>query len=110
MKLLGLIKGKDAALVGMGVAIGSLGLKALKSEQAHRLYVRGVAMGLRAKEGYERVVEEAKAQADDIVAEAAYLNMRRADDQVPAAGDAGAADKTVAAPGQPAPDASAQTA
>lgn len=107
MKLLGLIKGKDAALVGMGVAIGSLGLKALKSEQAHRLYVRGVAMGLRAKEGYERVVEEAKAQADDIVAEAAYLNMRRADDQVPAAG---AADTTAAAPGQPAPDASAQTA
>lgn len=107
MKLLGLIKGKDAALVGMGVAIGSLGLKALKSEQAHRLYVRGVAMGLRAKEGYGRVVEEAKAQADDIVAEAAYLNMRRADDRAPAAE---AADTTAAAPDQPAPDAGAQTA
>ena len=36
-------------------------------------YVQGVACGLRARNAYQDIVEEAKAQVDDIVAEATYL-------------------------------------
>lgn len=63
-----------ALLVGAGFLLGTAGLKALQSEPAKRLAVQGVAAGMRAKAGYEDIVEQAKAQVDDIVAEAAYLN------------------------------------
>ena len=63
-----------ALLVGAGFLAGTLGVKAVTSECAKKLAVQGVAAGLRAKQGYENVVEQAKAQVDDIVAEASYLN------------------------------------
>lgn len=63
-----------ALLVGAGFLLGTAGLKALQSEPAKRLAVSGVAAGMRAKAGYEDIVEQAKAQVDDIVAEAEYLN------------------------------------
>ena len=63
-----------ALLVGAGFLAGTLGLKAVTSDAAKRLAVQGVAAGMRVKAGYEDVVEQAKAQVDDIVAEAAYLN------------------------------------
>lgn len=77
MNISSILKGKNAALLGAGFLIGSVGLKALTSAPAKRLYVQGVACGLRAKEAYEDVVEEAKAQVDDIVAEAVYLNAQQ---------------------------------
>jgi hypothetical protein len=49
-------------------------LKALKSQPAKRLAVGVVAQGLKVKSGCEGVLEEAKAQLGDIVAEAEYLN------------------------------------
>lgn len=61
-------------LVGAGFLAGTLGMKALTSAQAKKCYVRGVAAGLRVKQGYENIVEQAKAEVDDIVAEANYLN------------------------------------
>lgn len=73
-----------ALLVGAGFLAGTLGVKAVTSECAKKLAVQGVAAGLRAKQGYENVVEQAKAQVDDIVAEAAYLNS--AEDDVCACG------------------------
>ena len=63
-----------ALLVGAGFLAGTLGLKAVTSDAAKRLAVQGVAAGMRVKAGYEDVVEQAKAQVDDIVAEASYLN------------------------------------
>ena len=41
---------------------------------AKRVYVEAVAAGLRAKQACEDTVERARAEMDDIVAEAAYLN------------------------------------
>lgn len=65
---------RNGLLVGAGFLLGTIGLKALTSPTAKRCYVQGVAYGLRAKESYSNIVEEAKAQVDDIVAEATYIN------------------------------------
>ncbi len=65
---------KSGLLVGLGVLVGSLGLRALTSNTAKKVYVQGVAKGLQAKSAYENIVEQAKAQVDDIVAEAKYIN------------------------------------
>lgn len=64
---------RNGLLVGAGFLLGTVGLKALTSQQAKQCYVKGIAYGLRAKESYENIVEEAKAQVDDIVAEATYM-------------------------------------
>lgn len=63
-------------LVGAGFLLGTVGVKALTSPQAKRCYVHGVAGALRVKQGYEEIVEQAKAEMDDIVAEANYLNSK----------------------------------
>lgn len=68
-------KAKGGLLVGAGFLIGTLGVKALTSPAAKKVYVQGVAKGLQAKSSYENIVEEAKAQVDDIVAEANYINV-----------------------------------
>lgn len=78
---------RNGLLVGAGFLLGTVGIKALTSPMAKRCYVQGVACGLRAKESYSSIVEEAKAQVDDIVAEASYLNRPQSsesekDDQV----------------------------
>ncbi|MBE6469827.1 MAG: DUF1490 family protein [Coriobacteriaceae bacterium] len=65
-----------ALLVGAGALAGVLGAKLLKSDRVRNLAVQGVAAGMRAKAGYEDIVEQAKAEVDDIVAEAGYLNGR----------------------------------
>lgn len=67
-----------ALLVGSGFLLGTLGVRALKSKFVKNLAVQGVAAGMRAKSGYEDIVEQAKAQVDDIVAEAEYLNAEAA--------------------------------
>ena len=67
-------KTRNALLLGAGFLMGTIGVKALTSERAKRVYVQGVAKGLQAKSYYEDVVEQAKAQVDDIVAEASYIN------------------------------------
>lgn len=52
---------RNGLLVGAGFLLGTIGLKALTSPTAKRCYVQGVAYGLRAKESYANIVEEAKA-------------------------------------------------
>lgn len=69
-----------AALVGIGALLGAVGIKAVTSDTAKRLAVQGVAAGMRVKAGYEDIVEQAKAEVDDIVAEAEYLNSEMAAD------------------------------
>ena len=59
-------------LVGAGFLLGTLGVKALKSEPAHKAAVATNAQGLKLKEGAESLVDEAKAEFDDILAEAGY--------------------------------------
>ncbi len=58
--------------VGAGFLLGTLGVKALKSEPAHKAAVYTIAQGLKAKESAETIVDEAKAEIDDILAEAGY--------------------------------------
>ena len=74
-------KVRGGLLVGAGFLLGTLGVKALTSKQARACYVKGVACGLKAKEGYERIVEEAKSQVDDIVAEASYISCTSSEDK-----------------------------
>lgn len=59
-------------LVGAGFLLGTLGIKALKSEPAHKAAVATTAQVLKLKEGAETIVDEAKAEFDDILAEAGY--------------------------------------
>ncbi|MFR8829944.1 MAG: DUF6110 family protein [Eggerthella lenta] len=68
-------KKKSGLLVGAGFLLGTVGVKALTSTTAKKCYVQGVAQGLRAKATYENIVEQAKAEVDDIVAEATYISV-----------------------------------
>ena len=81
---------KNVGLVAGGFLLGTVGVKALTSPTAKKCYVQGVAAGMRAKAAYEDIVEQAKAEVDDIVAEASYLTVK-------ADADADAADADEAA-------------
>lgn len=72
-------KTRNALLLGAGFLLGTVGVKVLTSPAAKRVYVQGVAQGLRAKSTYEDIVEQAKAEVDDIMAEAAYLSAKGSD-------------------------------
>lgn len=68
-------------LVGAGFLLGTLGVKALKSEPAHKAAVYTIAQGLKAKESAETLVDEAKAEFDDILAEAGYNKEEAAEEE-----------------------------
>ncbi|WP_418864330.1 DUF6110 family protein [Slackia exigua] len=61
-----------AWLVGIGVLIGTAGLKVLKSKPAKQLYVDALVGGMQVKETASTLVDEAKAEFDDLMAEAEY--------------------------------------
>jgi hypothetical protein len=66
--------GKNDVLFALGgFLLGTLGVKALKSQPVKKFAVGAVAQGLKVKSGCEGVLEEARAQFGDIVAEAEYL-------------------------------------
>lgn len=50
-------------LVGAGFLLGTLGVKALKSEPVRKAAVATVAQGLKVKEEAESIVDEAKASS-----------------------------------------------
>ena len=58
----------NALLVGGGFLLGTVGVKAVTSAPAKKAYVQGIACGLRAKNCYQDMVEQAKAEVDDMVA------------------------------------------
>ena len=60
-------------LVG-GVALGTLGVKALTSKPAKKLYVQGIAAGMRCKDSYQDMVEQARCEVDGMVEAARYEN------------------------------------
>ena len=73
-------EGKDAImgacthwlLVGAGFLAGTAGIKFLKSRPFHDAMVAAAVQGMKAKAEYEGIVEAAKAQYDDIMAEADF--------------------------------------
>lgn len=75
---------KSGLLIGAGFLLGTVGVKALTSDTAKKCYVQGVAKGLQAKSAYQNIVEQAKAEVDDIVAEANYINVQASSDAAPA--------------------------
>lgn len=74
---------KGGWLIGAGFLLGTVGVKLLTSQTARKCYVHGVAKGLQAKAAYEGIVEQAKAEVDDIVAEATYLSVQTASEPAP---------------------------
>ncbi|CAM2854710.1 DUF6110 family protein [Slackia exigua] len=67
-----------AWLVGIGVLVGTAGLKVLKSKPAKQLYVDALVGGMQVRETASTLVDEAKAEFDDLMAEAEYA--RNGDD------------------------------
>lgn len=64
---------KYALFTGLGFLMGTAGIKVATSETARKGYVHAMAQGMMAKSEYENIVEQAKAEYDDIKAEASYL-------------------------------------
>lgn len=60
-------------LIGLGFLLGSAGLKMLTSERAKNIYVKGIAEGIKIKSSAEELVERAKENVDDLVAEAEHV-------------------------------------
>ena len=60
-------------LVLGGFVLGTAGMKAVQSRAAHKAYVRGTVCALQCKDYVSRIVDEAKANCDDILAEAEQI-------------------------------------
>ena len=65
----------NTLLVGGGFLLGTAGIKLLTSAPVKNACV---ACGMRIKNGYQDMVEQAKAEVDDMVAEAAYITQSEA--------------------------------
>ena len=65
-------------LIG-GVVLGQAAPRILSSNAAKKVYVQGIAAGMRAKSTYLDLVEQARAEVGDMVAEATYLNTKEAE-------------------------------
>lgn len=61
-----------------GVLFGTAGIKVLSSKDAKKVYVKGTAAALRAKDCVMDTVTSIQAGAEDIVAEAKALNEEKA--------------------------------
>ena len=64
---------KNFLWTGLGFLIGTVGIKAATSETAKKGYVHAMAQGMKAKSDYENMVEQAKAEFDDLKAEAEFI-------------------------------------
>ena len=63
----------NCLFTGLGFLIGTVGLKAVTSQTAKKGYVHAMAQGMKAKAEYQNIVEQAKAEFDDLKAEAEYI-------------------------------------
>lgn len=68
-------------LVAGGFLLGTVGVKAVRSKQFRNACVRVTACGLEAKDYVEYVLDEAKAECDDILAEAEELKAQEAEEK-----------------------------
>ena len=64
---------KNALFTGLGFLIGTVGIKAATSKTAKKGYVHVMAQGMKCKAGYQDLVEQAKAEFDDMKAEASFI-------------------------------------
>ena len=64
---------KNFLWTGLGFLIGTVGLKAATSQTAKKGYVHAMAQGMKAKSEYNDIVEQAKAEFDDMKAEAEFI-------------------------------------
>jgi hypothetical protein len=75
-------------LLAAGFALGTLGVKAAKSKPAKQLYVHAIAKGMQAKSAGEDLIEQARVEIDDVLAEASYINEQEAGDAAASASTA----------------------
>lgn len=68
---------KNANLFAAGLALGTLGLKILTSNDAKKVYANIVAAGLRAKDSALATADKVQASSTDILAEANEINEKR---------------------------------
>ena len=64
-------------LFAAGLALGTLGLKILTSNDAKKVYANIVAAGLRAKDSVLATADKVQASSTDILAEANEINEKR---------------------------------
>ncbi len=64
---------RNTLFTALGLAIGTVGIKALTSNTAKRGYVHAMAQGMKVRSDYEVMIEQAKAEFDDMKAQAEYL-------------------------------------
>jgi len=70
---------KNILFTGLGFLIGTAGLKAATSQTAKKGYVHAMAQGMKVKSNYESMVEQAKAEFDDMKAEAEFISVSEED-------------------------------
>lgn len=70
---------KKWLFTGLGFALGTAGLAVLKSDMAKKGYVRAMATGMKVKKSYQEIVEDAKAEYEDMVQEATYISVSEAE-------------------------------
>lgn len=73
------INWKTVGLIAGGVALGTLGVKILKSDEAKKVYTNATAKVLRAKDCVMTAVSHVKENAEDIVADAKEINEKKAE-------------------------------
>lgn len=69
----------NTLLVGGGFLLGTARHQAAHQRSGKERLRAGLACGMRIKNGYQDMVEQAKANVDDMVAEAAYITQSEAD-------------------------------
>ena len=62
-----------------GAVLGQVVPKILTSNTAKQCYVKAIAAGMRAKSAYLDLVEQARAEVGDMVAEATFINTKTAE-------------------------------
>jgi hypothetical protein len=76
--MVGMVNKQAFGLLSAGFLLGTVGIKLLTSASAKKLYVQGVSKALQARSAGLDIIEQAKSNLDDIVAEASYLTEKDA--------------------------------
>lgn len=69
---------REAGCFAAGILFGTAGIKVLSGKDAKKIYVKGTAAVLRAKDCVMETVTTIQAEAEDIYAEAKALNEEKA--------------------------------
>lgn len=72
---------KNVGVFASGVLFGTVGIKLLTSKDAKNVYTKTLAAGLRAKDCVMTTTMKVQETAEDILAEAQEINVKRAEQQ-----------------------------